>query len=110
MTAYLLLTTAGAIGVARSANPTGGDKARGAEVFNQWCAPCHAPGPYHPGTQALEAKYLGKLPGALEERRDLTRGVVKTFVRQGVSIMPFFRKTEITDGDLESLSAYLSKK
>ena len=33
------------------------DAARGNDVFQYWCAPCHAPGPRHPGTQALEALY-----------------------------------------------------
>ena len=45
---------------------------RGHEVFDRWCAPCHAPGPGHPGTQSLEAKYKGSKPGALEQRTDLT--------------------------------------
>ena len=89
---------------------TRGETAHGAEVFTKWCAPCHAPGPYHPGTQALEAKYGGKLPAALEERADLTKVLVQTYVRHGVSIMPFFRKTEITDSDLDALSTYLSKR
>jgi mono/diheme cytochrome c family protein len=34
---------------------------------------------------------------------------VKTFVRNGVSIMPFFRKTEISDADLDAIAAYLTR-
>ena len=83
--------------------------ARGNEVFRNWCAPCHAPGPRHPGTQALDALYRGEKPGALEQRADLAPEVTKTFVRSGVSIMPPFRKTEIDDDDLEALAAYLAK-
>lgn len=83
---------------------------RGYLVFQKWCAPCHAPGPRHPGTQALAVKYQGtNTPDALEQRTDLTPDVVKTFVRGGVSIMPPFRKTEITDSDLDDLAAYLSR-
>jgi mono/diheme cytochrome c family protein len=31
-------------------------------------------------------------------------------VRTGVSVMPPFRKTEISDADLEALAAYLAPK
>jgi hypothetical protein len=30
-------------------------------------------------------------------------------VRQGMSVMPQFRKTEISDGELVALAAYLSR-
>jgi mono/diheme cytochrome c family protein len=81
---------------------------RGEAVFRYWCAPCHAPGPRHPGTQALDALYKGVKPGALEERTDLVPEITSTFVRTGVSIMPPFRKTEISDADLAALAAYLA--
>jgi (+)-pinoresinol hydroxylase len=81
---------------------------RGREVFAQWCAPCHAPGPRHPGTQALEVLYQGTKPAALEERTDLVPALTQTFVRTGVSVMPPFRKTEISDADLAALAAYLA--
>jgi mono/diheme cytochrome c family protein len=81
---------------------------RGSDVFQYWCAPCHAPGARHPGTQALDALYKGAKPGALEERTDLTSELTATFVRTGVSVMPPFRKTEISDGDLAALAAYLA--
>ncbi|MBN1240375.1 MAG: cytochrome c [Gammaproteobacteria bacterium] len=85
------------------------DAADGRQVFEYWCAPCHAPGPGHPGTQSLELKYGGNLPAPLEEREDLTPEVVKTFVRQGILSMAPFRKTEITDAELEDLAAYLAQ-
>jgi mono/diheme cytochrome c family protein len=81
----------------------------GDAVFQKWCAPCHAPGPKHPGTQALDALYKGDKPAALEQRTDLTPDFVATFVRNGVSVMPPFRKTEIGDDDLTALGAYLSE-
>jgi mono/diheme cytochrome c family protein len=83
---------------------------RGDQVFQYWCAPCHAPGPKHPGTQALEALYRGEKPAALEERSDLVPALTQTFVRSGVSIMPPFRKTEISDADLAALAAYLAPR
>jgi (+)-pinoresinol hydroxylase len=81
---------------------------RGKQVFEQWCAPCHAPGPRHPGTQALDVLYKGAKPGALEERTDLVPSLTQAFVRTGVSVMPPFRKTEIGDADLTALAAYLA--
>lgn len=80
----------------------------GKRVFAYWCASCHAPGVRMPGTSALSAKYGKDLPAALELRKDLTPEVVRLFVRQGVSIMPPFRKTEISDADLDALGRYLS--
>ncbi len=83
---------------------------RGDEVFQYWCAACHAPGPRHPGTQALDVLYKGVKPAALEERTDLVPELTRTFVRNGVSVMPPFRKTEISDADLAALAAYLAPK
>ena len=83
---------------------------RGEEVFRYWCTPCHAPGPRHPGTQALDALYKGAKPAALEQRTDLVPELTRSFVRSGVSVMPPFRKTEISDADLEALAAYLAPK
>lgn len=84
------------------------DPDRGRAVFEHWCAPCHAAGPGHPGTQSLQIKYGGTVPAVLEQREDLTPAAVRTFVRQGILSMAPFRKTEITDAELEDLAAYLS--
>jgi mono/diheme cytochrome c family protein len=81
----------------------------GQQVYEKWCAPCHAPGPDHPGTTALAALYKGTKPAALIERTDLTAPIVKQFVRKGVSVMPFFRKTEISDAELDALASFLSR-
>ncbi|MGO9611143.1 MAG: c-type cytochrome [Verrucomicrobiia bacterium] len=80
---------------------------RGEKVFDYWCATCH--GANLPGTMALEAKYKGAKPALLTERTDLIPAVTKTFVRKGVSVMPFFRKTEVSDADLDALAAYLAR-
>jgi (+)-pinoresinol hydroxylase len=85
------------------------DVAHGKAVFEHWCQPCHGDGPGKPGTAALQALYKGQKPALLEERTDLAPAVTKTFVRTGVSVMPFFRKTEISDADLEALAAYLAQ-
>lgn len=103
---------AGAAGIALLAWTVSGrasaqDASRGQEVFAYWCATCHAAGPGHPGTQSLQVKYEGEIPAVIEDRTDLTPDMVKLFVRQGVGSMPFFRKTEIGDADLDALAAYL---
>ena len=85
------------------------DMARGEAVYNKWCAPCHDSGVNHPGTLALSAKYAGVKSPVIKEWTDLPPAVTKTFVRHGVSIMPFFRKTEISDSDLDALAAYLAR-
>jgi mono/diheme cytochrome c family protein len=90
------------------------DIERGKQVFAHWCAPCHGEGrgddgaPMLPGTHALTLKYRGQKPGLLEERTDLPPELLKAFVRTGVASMPPFRKTEITDEDLEAIAAYLA--
>ena len=92
-----------------------GDKARidqGRAVYQYWCATCHSSGPGMPGTAALAAKYKGRQPAVaavLEDRTDLTPASVRFFVRQGVSVMAPFRKTEISDVELDALAAYLTR-
>lgn len=85
------------------------DAERGLAVFQEWCVACHGIGPGHPGTQALDHRYQGSLPGALEQRTDLSPDIVAAFVRNGISVMPFFRKVEISDAELDALGAYLSR-
>lgn len=82
----------------------------GNALYQYWCATCHGAGPGHPGTTALAAKYKGKAPGLLEERSDLTPQAVKLFVRRGTSIMPFFRKTEVSDTELDAIADYLTRR
>lgn len=86
----------------------------GRVVFERQCAPCHGAGPGDdgsptlPGTAALAGKYKGELPGALELRGDLNADVIRLFVRQGIGAMPAFRKSELSDGDIEALADYIA--
>ena len=83
--------------------------AAGRAVYTKWCAPCHDPGVSHPGTNALTVKYQGVKSGVLLEWKDLPPEMVRHLVRNGISVMPQFRKTEISDADLDALAKFLSR-
>lgn len=85
---------------------------KGMQVYDYWCATCHGSGRGNPGTTALAAKYKGATdrPALLADRTDLTPQAVQFFVRNGISIMPMFRKTEVSDADLDAISAYLTRR
>ncbi|PNG24386.1 c-type cytochrome [Methylocella silvestris] len=103
-----------------------GKLGQGYLVYNKWCAGCHA-APYEPpphpgepamlssvsrlplGTNIIAQRTLGAVPTALDQRIDLTSEAIGSFVRNGLNAMPPFRKTEISDGELEALSAYLTR-
>ncbi|MEP7242647.1 MAG: hypothetical protein ABI885_03070, partial [Gammaproteobacteria bacterium] len=78
--AITLLAFSGGVFAADQAKGRNGTEAtvqKGNEVYQKWCAPCHAPGPGHPGTTAIAALYKGAKPAALEERTDLSPEIVK---------------------------------
>lgn len=82
--------------------------ARGEAVYEYWCNACHGPEMLKPGTAALAIKYQGALPAALTERTDMVPEFVEQMVRQGISMMPFFRPTEVSNADLDALAAFLT--
>ena len=114
----LILIVATEVCVAASAAAADSDSklsiAAGKVVYERACAPCHGKGAgtdgarMLPGAAALEARYQGKLSPYLEDRNDLTADVLKVFVRRGIGAMPMFRKTEISDSEIEAVAAYLS--
>ena len=79
----------------------------GKATFDKWCTPCHGSGPGKPGTMVLAQRYGTSRPALLEERTDLTSEYLTTFVRNGIGVMPQFRKTEITDAELAQMIDYL---
>jgi len=124
MNRALLIAIVGSLLVAPELHAQGGSPAsvdHGKAVYEKWCTPCHGWNPNgrgrfggsgFPGTDALAVKYKGRtpaVPSVLEERNDLSPAAIKLFVRQGVTVMPFFRKTEIGDADLADLTAYLTR-
>ena len=107
MKTAVMMATALTLGVVSQADAQ--DASHGRQVFDKWCAPCHGSGLAKPATAALAFKYKGEKPALLEERTDLTPDIVKSMVRTGVYTMPPFRKTEISDAELDGLAAYLAK-
>lgn len=78
----------------------------GAKIYQYWCVECHNARGF--GTVSLQRRYQGAIPAILEERRDLNSAFIQYVVRTGMSFMPSFRKTEITNQELAALSAYLT--
>jgi len=98
------------IGIAHSQTPPT-QIHQGRAIYEKWCAPCHDPGIEHPGTHALMTKYPGspRASGIITEWKDLTPPYVRFMVRHGMSVMPHFRKTEISDSELDALAKFLSR-
>jgi mono/diheme cytochrome c family protein len=114
--AYRSLICAVAIaGLAAATNADAQPSAeRGKAKFDHSCAPCHGPGKGDdgrtmlPGTEALQVRYRGTLPAALEQRSDLTVATLTAFVRNGVGSMPPFRQTELSNTEIADIVAYLA--
>ena len=89
--------------------------AQGKQVYDKWCVYCHGTGiglggGALPGTQQLAIKYRDTdIPAVLDQRTNLTPEFIEVIVREGVSFMPQFRKTEVSDADLAVLNAYLTR-
>lgn len=58
------------------------------------------------GATAFAVKYTCWKSGVLWERDDLTPEIVAYFVRNGVSVMPIFRKTANSDAALAAPADY----
>ena len=78
----------------------------GQSVYEKWCLPCHRAGQV--GAVQLQQRYKGVVPAVLTERTDLQPALISVLVRRGGQVMPIFRKTEISDADLEALATYLT--
>jgi mono/diheme cytochrome c family protein len=90
-----------AAAAAATARPAGG------KIYDKWCSDCHST-PSGPGSLALQRRYAGAVPAVLEQRSNLPPDFVKLVVRRGMSFMPSFRKTEISDAELALVAAYLA--
>lgn len=98
------LLSNGTICQARTAPPS----SEGKRIFERWCSSCHADRPRMPGTISLGQVYKDAKPAAIEKWDDLAPEMTKFVVRNGTGPMPRFRKTEISDPELEALATYLA--
>lgn len=80
----------------------------GKAVFELWCQSCHAESMAAPATNFLISRY-GSLELAAIENREYPAELIRIYVRDGVSLMPHFRETEISTEELEDLIAYLAQ-
>lgn len=77
-----------------------------ATLFAHRCGVCHAPG----GTAAfMLGRRLGPERAVLADRRDLTAPFVSMVVRHGLGNMPRLSRVEVTDEELATLAAWLSR-
>jgi (+)-pinoresinol hydroxylase len=91
----------------RSAPLLKAERTAGGKIFDKWCSDCHHT-PAGPGSMAIERRHHGEIHAVIEERKDMNPDAVKLIVRQGMSFMPSFRKTEISDAELSLLAAYVT--
>ena len=79
---------------------------QGRELFHANCILCH--GERGQATVLLE-KRLGKENSLLEERTNLNAALIHHAVRHGINSMPWFRRSELTDADVDAIAAYLTR-
>ncbi len=56
-----------------------------------------------------EAAKEFSLPACYWERKDLQPETIQLAVRKGLYVMPFFRKTELSDAELSAIVSYLTR-
>ena len=83
------------------------DEDAGKALYERWCTPCHSEDPHAPGTQRLMKRSPDVEP-VLNRRPGLSAEFVRVFVRGGAGVMPSFRRTEISEDELDQLIAYLT--
>jgi (+)-pinoresinol hydroxylase len=78
----------------------------GRALFNESCSFCH-------GERGHATTLLGKRLGAenamLERRRNLSVELIRHVVRHGINSMPWYRRAELSDRELASIAAYLTR-
>ena len=106
-TSILALLLAGAAGPLAAQEPTlSAYQEQGRKLFQSTCIHCHGERVW--GTFALERR-LGPDRGLLEKRTDLVAPFVTSVVRKGLGSMPAYRRTELTDADVDAIAAYLTR-
>ena len=85
------------------------DENEGLKIYTKWCEQCHMDSPFAPGTiQLRQSRGVDK--AVILKRDDLNPDYVRQLVRNGFAGMPNFRRTEISDAELEMLIKHLTKR
>lgn len=105
MLAALLLAAVSA-GAFAAEQPLTAHQEQGQKLYRSTCLYCHGERVW--GTFALERR-LGADRGLLEKRTDLVAPFVKSVVRNGLGSMPAYRRTELTDADVDAIADYLAR-
>lgn len=91
------------------ANAAGADEltvsqTKGQAIFRESCAFCHGERGH---ATTLLAKRLGQENALLEGRTNLTPELIRHVVRRGINSMPWYRRAELSDQDLDLVTSYL---
>jgi len=79
----------------------------GQQVFDKYCVYCHGSDAEGAGTRQLAAT-RGEDKAVLTARNDLAPEYVRYVVRNGLRAMPPFVPSELTEGQLQALTDFLS--
>jgi len=82
------------------------EQSKGRTLFNESCAFCHGERGH---ATTLLAKRLGADNAVLDKRTDLSVELIRRVVRHGINSMPWYRRAELSDRDLDSIAAYLTR-
>lgn len=82
------------------------DQAKGRALFNESCSYCHGERGH---ATTLLAKRVGSDSAPLEKRTDLNPEFIRAVVRHGINSMPWYRRAELSDRDLDAIAAYLTR-
>ena len=80
------------------------EQAQGRALFNASCVFCHGERGH---ATTLLGKRLGPDNALLEKRTNLTSELIRHVVRHGINSMPWYPRAELSDHDLQLITAYL---
>jgi (+)-pinoresinol hydroxylase len=103
--ALVALLAASQLALAQSL-PQASSVERGQGLFAGSCAYCHSQRGF---ATALLAKRLGPQNAILEARTDLSPALIHTVVRHGINGMPWYRRSELSDAQLDDIASYLTR-
>ena len=85
------------------------EQEQGEGVYQKWCDGCHMDSPFAPGTIQLR-QLRGKNLALVLKRIDLKPDFLRHIIRKGMNGMPLFRRTEISNEELEKLIDFLVRE